>query len=138
MAIDSILIDTNAYAAYRRGAPEAAEIIQRTPFIGVNAIVLGELLAGFAAGSRVDENTRDLQAFLASPRARFLPLDDATARVYARVYLDLKRDAHPSPTNDMWIAATAIQYNLAVFRFDDHFQAVRGLRTGKRLGHLVL
>ncbi|NCS09609.1 MAG: type II toxin-antitoxin system VapC family toxin [Microcystis aeruginosa G13-07] len=34
------------------------------------------------------------------------------------------------PTNDMWIAATALQYNLALFSYDKHFQAIDGLKTG--------
>jgi predicted nucleic acid-binding protein len=54
-------LDTNAYAAFKRGAEEAVEILRRTEFIGVNAVVLGELLGGFAAGQREAENRRELK-----------------------------------------------------------------------------
>ncbi len=50
----NILIDTNAYASFKRGKNEAIEIIQRVSIIGINSVVLGELLAGFAGGNRND------------------------------------------------------------------------------------
>jgi len=47
-----------------------------------------------------------------------------------RVYYGLRKKGNPIPTNDMWIAATALQYNLALFSYDKHFQAIDGLKTG--------
>lgn len=52
MAVRHLLLDTNAYAAFKRGTPEAIEIIRHAPFIGISSIVLGELLGGFAAGAQ--------------------------------------------------------------------------------------
>jgi tRNA(fMet)-specific endonuclease VapC len=48
--MNPILLDTNAYAAMKRGHPEAALNVQRAPIIAINSVILGELLAGFAAG----------------------------------------------------------------------------------------
>jgi len=59
----SILIDTNAYSAFKQNKSEALEIIQKSDFIGINSIVLGELRAGFAIGSRVEQNEQELQEF---------------------------------------------------------------------------
>jgi hypothetical protein len=42
----SVLIDTNAYAAFKRVHPEAVEVIRRAEAIRVSVIVLAELLAG--------------------------------------------------------------------------------------------
>ena len=67
MAMRALLLDTNAYAAFKRGSPEAVEIIRRVPLIAVSSIVLGELLAGFAVGSRETANRQELDQFLASP-----------------------------------------------------------------------
>ncbi|HWM93463.1 MAG TPA: hypothetical protein VN493_22065 [Thermoanaerobaculia bacterium] len=53
MALKGVLLDTNAYAAFREGVPEAVEIIRHAPFVGLNSVILGELLGGFAAGTRV-------------------------------------------------------------------------------------
>ena len=138
MAVRNILLDTNAYAAFKRGAPDAVEIIRHVPLIGISSIVLGELLGGFAAGTRETANRQELEQFLDSDRVRLFFVDDGTAEFYATVYQSLKRKGHPIPTNDMWIAATALQHGLAVFSYDSHFQAVDGVVTGFRLADLIL
>jgi tRNA(fMet)-specific endonuclease VapC len=130
VAVKPILIDTNAYVAFKRGDAEAVSIVQQAPVIAMNAIILGELLGGFASGSREDVNRKELARFLDSPRVTVLPLDQRTADRYATVYSALKRAATPIPTNDMWIAATAIQHCLALFSFDRHFQTIAGLQVG--------
>ncbi len=62
MVVDKILIDTNAYASFKRGNPESIEIIRYSPFIGLNAVVLGELLAGFAVGNfTYDEHFKTIE-----------------------------------------------------------------------------
>lgn len=134
MAIDSIIIDTNAYACFKRGESEAIEVIRHVPFITFNAVILGELLAGFVVGSRESFNRQELKQFFRSPRVKILAVDDGTAECYAKIYKGLKQKGCPIPTNDMWIAATAIQYNLAVFTYDGHFKSIEGLRVGQFLG----
>lgn len=133
MAVREILLDTNAYAAFKRNVPDAVEIIRHAPLIGINSIVLGELLGGFAVGTREAANKQELKRFFNSDRVKLFSVDDSTAEYYAMVYRDLKRKGRPIPTNDMWIAATALQHGLAVFSYDDHFQAVDGIIVGNRL-----
>jgi tRNA(fMet)-specific endonuclease VapC len=134
----SILIDTNAYVAFKRGLPEALEIIQRAPTIALPVIVLGELLAGFTVGSQTERNRSELQAFLTSPRAQVLTVDELTAEVYARVYRELRSKGRPIPTNDLWIAALALQHSVALFTFDRHFALVDGLIIGTNTAALGL
>jgi tRNA(fMet)-specific endonuclease VapC len=134
--VNPILIDTNAYAAFKQGNADAVATMQRTPAIALNTIVVGELLAGFASGSREDANPRELARFLDSPRVVVLPVDRGTAERYAEIYSGLKKAATPIPANDMWIAASALQHNLLLYTFDQHFHAVAGLRTGKSLSEL--
>lgn len=125
-----ILLDTNAYAAFKRGQAAAVDVMQRAPSIGVNSIVLGELLGGFAAGTRVQQNNRELSQFLSSPRINILVVDRRTAEHYATLVASLRAAGTPIPTNDLWIAASAIQHTLALFTFDAHFKKVAGLRCG--------
>ena len=136
MALREILLDTNSYSAFKRNVPGAVEVIQHAPSIGINGIVLGELLAGFAGGSRDSENRNELNIFLASNRVRILTLDGASAEYYASIVQDLRQRGRPIPTNDIWIAATALQHGLAVFTYDAHFQNVNGLIIGSRLSDL--
>ena len=87
-----ILLDTNAYAAFKRGDPEAVAIIQQAPAIALNTIVLGELFGGFALGSREDMNREGLAEFLASSRVVVLPMDRVTAEHYASVYSGVEKN----------------------------------------------
>jgi predicted nucleic acid-binding protein len=134
--VSSILIDTNAYAAFKQGYAEAISVIQEASAIALNTVVLGELLSGFAMGVREDSNRTELARFMDSPRVVVLPLDQDTAGHYARIYSALKKAATPIPTNDMWIAASALQHGLSLFTFDRHFQTVAGLHSGKSLREL--
>ena len=53
------------------------------------------------------------------------------------VYASLRRRGKPIPTNDMWIAATALQHGLAVFTYDPHFQSVEGITVGSRIADFL-
>ncbi|MCP4700823.1 MAG: type II toxin-antitoxin system VapC family toxin [Gammaproteobacteria bacterium] len=68
MAVIKILPDTNAYTAFKRGHAEVREIFRHAHTRALNSVVLGELRAGFAAGSKEEWNLNELQAFLARPR----------------------------------------------------------------------
>jgi tRNA(fMet)-specific endonuclease VapC len=93
VAIREILLDTNAYAAFKRDLADAVEIIRHAPLIGINSIVLGELLGGFAVGSREAANRQELKSFLSSSRVRLYAVDDNTAAHYAAVYLNPAKKA---------------------------------------------
>jgi len=125
-----ILLDTNAYAAFKRGQAEAVAIIQKADVVALTPVVLGELLGGFAAGAKERQNRAELNAFLSAPRVWVAPVDGVTAERYAQVYAALRAAGTPIPTNDMWIAASALQHGLRLFTFDAHFQAVPGLVVG--------
>ena len=128
--MNPILLDTNAYAAFKQGDAEAEAILRQTSGIALNSIVLGELLAGFAFGSREEKNRKELVQFLDSRRVVVLSIDRRTSDLYATIYLALKKAATPIPTNDMWIAATALQHRLPLYTFDRHFRSVPGLQIG--------
>ena len=132
-----VLIDTNAYAAFKRGYPEASAVIQSASLIAVTPIVLGELLGGFAAGSREQQNRSDLSDFLSATRVWTAPVDGTTAEHYAKIYATLRAAGMPIPTNDMWIAASAIQHDLRLFTLDAHFRAIAGLHAGATLAELT-
>lgn len=137
MALKGVLLDTNAYSAFREGVPEAVEIVRHTPFVGLNSVILGELLGGFAAGTREPSNREALTEFLAADGVAVFAVDERTAEQYGRVYASLKRRGRPIPTNDMWIAASALQHGLAVFTYDPHFQYVEGITVGSRIADFL-
>lgn len=128
-----VLIDTNAYAAFKRGEARTLEIFRHAPEIALSATVMGELLAGFASGSHAAKNRRELAEFLHSPRVRQLAVDAETAEHYAVLFAGLRKKGRPVPTNDLWIAASAMQHGYAVFSFDKHFAEMENLLTGSSL-----
>jgi predicted nucleic acid-binding protein len=138
VAVTAVLVDTNAYTAFKQGKPEALAVIQRASHLAFNSTVLGELLGGFAIGTRAEKNRTELRQFLASARVRVLAVDEITAIHYAEVYQHLRSKGQPVPTNDMWIAASALQYGYALFSYDRHFEAVDNLLVGTTLRSLHL
>ena len=124
-----IILDTNAYVAFKNGVDNAVEVIRLAENVGISVIVLGELLAGFVTGSKEARNRQELSEFLSSPRVFLFMIDDETTEYYARIFRQLRKDGLPIPTNDLWIAATALQHGCAIFTYDKHFSIVNSLIT---------
>jgi len=133
----AILLDTNAYTAFMLGAAEVVDVVAHADRLYLNSIVLGELLGGFAAGTREPTNRAELARFLDSPRVEVLPITADTADSYALIYAGLRRKGHPIPTNDLWIAASAMEHGAALLTRDAHFSHIDGLRCGQRLGDFL-
>jgi len=123
-----VALDTNADSDFLRGEPLRVDVVRSAERIHLPLIVLGELRAGFAAGNREEENPATLEQFLGSPRASALGLDEVTTEHYARIFLQLRRKGAAIPTNDLWIAALAVQHDLDPCTSDAHFEHVDGLR----------
>jgi tRNA(fMet)-specific endonuclease VapC len=62
-----VSIDTNSYTAMRRGDAQVFSILEQVDQITMSVIVLGELRAGFASGTRESRNARELEEFLEEP-----------------------------------------------------------------------
>ncbi|MCH9649484.1 MAG: type II toxin-antitoxin system VapC family toxin [Deltaproteobacteria bacterium] len=122
-----ILLDTNAYSALRRGHPVVAERVRRAQKLFLSVVVIGELQYGFRQGSRCEENLRDLEAFLDHPYVQILQVTLTTADRFGRLAATLRRKGRAVPSNDLWIAAQAMETGAELMTFDSHFQAIDGL-----------
>ena len=118
----NIALDTNAYSDFMRGDGDRVQIVRAARSIAMPVIVLGELRAGFAAGDRESANAANLQRFLASPRVSALLPDEQTTHHYAQLHLQLRNKGARIPTNDLWIAAMVVQYDLVLCSSDRHFR----------------
>ncbi|MDD5284803.1 MAG: type II toxin-antitoxin system VapC family toxin [Desulfuromonadaceae bacterium] len=127
-----IIIDTNFYAAFKRNEAEAVTLLKRVEYIGINTVILGELLAGFRCGNRERENRMELDQFLDSARVDTIILDDETAEFYAQIFSELRQKGRPIPSNDLWLAASSLQHGLALATYDDHFRNITGLLMANR------
>jgi len=122
-----ILLDTNAYSALRRGNELIAERVQESDEVLLSVVVVGELLFGFRNGSRYEENSKALADFLSDPNVHLVPITWGTAAVFGRISADLRKKGKPIPTNDIWIAAHAIETGADLISADPHFANVVGL-----------
>lgn len=118
----NIALDTNAYSDFMRGNPSRVHILRAARHIYLPLIVLGELRAGFSFGNQKSTNAANLQRFLNSPRVSILLPDDQTTHHYAQLYVQLRKESVAIPTNDLWIAAVAVQHNLVLCTSDAHFK----------------
>jgi tRNA(fMet)-specific endonuclease VapC len=116
-----VALDTNGYVAFCRGEDETVDLLEKADSIHLPFVVLAELRASFAVGSRGSENERVLGVFLSKPEVYSLFADDQTTQQYASVYRQLRQQGTPIPTNDIWIAALALQHGLTLHARDRHF-----------------
>ena len=123
-----ILLDTNRYTDFCKAVPEAVAPVTAAERVFLPFVALAELRGGFQAGTLARENERTLARFLASERVSVLYPDETTTQVYAGLFAQLRRQGTPIPTNDIWIAALALQHNLALHSRDAHFDNLPQLR----------
>jgi tRNA(fMet)-specific endonuclease VapC len=116
-----VLLDTNAYSALRRGHELVAEQVRTSEEVLLSSIVIGELLFGFRNGSRYDENAQALRSFIEDPNVRLLPVTWDTADLFGRISAELRKKGRPIPTNDIWIAAHAMEAGADLLSSDPHF-----------------
>ena len=121
------LLDTNVVIALFAGEPAIVESVQRQAAVFLCAPVLGELRYGAQASARVESNLARLDEF--AQALIVLPCDAQTAASYGEVKFGLRKKGRPIPENDVWIAAIARQYGLALLTRDGHFREIDGLRV---------
>jgi len=98
--------------------------LQEADEIYLNPVVLGELYAGFANSGKEKKNREILKEFFASPRVQVAVIDEETAERYMAIITYLWKKGTPIPTNDLWIAATAMQYGFKLITTDSHYLKV--------------
>lgn len=109
----SLLVDTSIVIAPPADADEQP--------IAVSAITLGELHAGveLARGSAV-RSARLARLAAVAAAVPVLPVDAAVAARYG----ELRRASGRVPSNDLWIAATALAHGLTLVTRDDQLAAL--------------
>ena len=111
-----------------RGEATRVQLFKSATQIFIPLFVIGELHAGFAAGTQANVNVRNLERFLANPVVSVLLPDVATTLQYAALFAQLRRQGTPIPTNDLWIAALSLQYDLILCTRDEHFRHIPQLK----------
>lgn len=124
MEKNRIVLDTSAYSEYLKGNQAIKGSIQQADEISVTPVILGELIAGFVKGRFEKKNRELLKEFLMSPRVSIIDMDEETSQRYAIIFNYLREQGTPIPTNDVWIAASAMQCGMKILTTDKHYQQV--------------
>ena len=122
-----VLLDSNAYSHFVRGRADVAEIVWEADEVLVSAIVVGELLYGFRGGSDFDRNVQALRSFLNRSYVSVVDVGPVTADRYGGIAAALRAKGRLIPTNDMWIAAHAMETGADLVSADRHFAHVDGI-----------
>ena len=123
-----VALDTNRLVDLFRGDDGLAGMLALCEEVWLPLMVLGEFQAGILGGSQGHRNASLLQAMLSKSNAGVLLPDKETASEYARLFVQLKRAGTPIPDNDLWIAALALQHDVALITRDKHFASIPQLR----------
>jgi tRNA(fMet)-specific endonuclease VapC len=119
-----LALDTNRYTDLCRGTAEVVTLVEHAEAVFLPFVVLAELRAGFAVGTRGAENERVLRRFFMKPGVAALFADDQTTHHYATIFRQLRRQGTPIPTNDLWISALVLQHDLVLCARDRHFDSL--------------
>ncbi len=122
-----LLLDTNRLSDALAKVDAVLDVLELAESIYVPVIALAEIRAGFASGRRSAQNEMRLQWFLSQDGVFMLGVDPPVSHRYAQIHRALRVHGKPIPTNDLWIAALALEHGLALFTRDAHFEHVPGL-----------
>ena len=82
---------------------------------------------GFRNGTRFKENMDGLDRFLGHEAVDLVPIGKITSDRYSRIAVKLRKQGTPIPTNDIWIAAQAMEHGAELITSDQHFDKVSGV-----------
>ena len=116
-----ILIDSNRFIDFCAGEMEVVDAFEQAALVVVPFLVLAEIRVGAHSIKRGDAQVRILGELLQQPGVRVVHSSDSTTHHYAALYARLRKAGTPIPTNDLWIAALAIEHSLVLYSRDAHF-----------------
>ena len=122
-----ICIDTNIYSAFKNGNENIIALLENSDELFIPAVVLGELYAGFYLGTRLKKNLQELDLFLDMPGVYTVKIDREIADRYGMLIKILKEQGTPIPSNDVWIAAAALEKGSKIATYDTHFNNIPGI-----------
>ena len=90
----------------------------------LSLFVEGEFRVGLTDTARGLDSERSLDEFAALPNVLRLPPGDSVAKRYGEIYRHLRSKGRPIPTNDIWIAAHALDVGATLISNDAHFREI--------------
>lgn len=130
MKMNGKLVDTNVIIRFFKGESELFNLFDDITDIFVSTITVGELLYGANLSAKKDFNRELYKDFC--EQLNVLDINMNTSEQYSLIKAILKKQGHPIPENDIWIAATALTNGLTLITADSDFEGIPGLKIEKR------
>ncbi len=121
------LLDTSILVALFANDATVQEKLTRADEVFIPTIAVGELYYGALKSQRVRENLAMIDEL--AEESIVLGCGVETARRYGEIKNALRVRGRPIPENDLWIAAIALEYGLAVATRDEHFKGIGSLKV---------
>ena len=116
-----VMFDSDAYSKLMRGDRRVGDIVRSAEQILMPTVVVAELMYAFRQGQRTEQHVDQLRSFLERPYGSFVPAGPVTADRYSRIMESLRAKGRPIPTNDMWVAAHAMETGADLVSAGSHF-----------------
>jgi tRNA(fMet)-specific endonuclease VapC len=129
MTGNNYLLDTNIIIEIFDGNKKLADKINKLKEFYLSCIVVGELYIGV---NRVANKTKHLKKLTQIIElSNIVNIDVETSKYYGEIVASLYKKGKPIPTNDVWIAAIALQNNYILVTNDNHFKEIENLQVEK-------
>ena len=119
-----LAIDSNRFMDFCAGDEAVTRTFEEAALLVIPFVVLAEIRSGAQLCKKGEKQIRVLNALLNQPGVRSAHSTDGTAHHYAAIYAQLRGKGTPIPTNDIWIAAIALEHNLILYTRDAHFDHI--------------
>jgi tRNA(fMet)-specific endonuclease VapC len=121
-----IALDTDVAIKFLNGDKTIDNFLLKYSEICIPVIVVGELIFGALNSKHAEQNLARHKKLI--QRSEILEIKEATANIYARTRLSLKKKGKPIPENDLWIISACIEYNIPLLSSDRHFKDIDHLK----------
>jgi len=120
-----VVLDTNALIRLFKGTGREIErALMSCSRLVIPLVSYGEFLDGIERGIGGAAERRLLEDLLATPDTEVHHPTEDTARFYAKILNQLRRQGTPIPTNDIWIAAETMALGGTLYSYNRHFHQV--------------
>ena len=127
-------LDTSYIVEIIRAPTSGKSVLASAYGASASAVAWGELMIGENLVNQSKRERERERIKLIEQAVEILPVTKATAAEFGKIFAQLRRIGKRIPSNDLWIAATAIEHGLPLQTRDEDFKLVAG--RGARCRHL--
>ncbi len=121
----SYLLDSSVLIFSLHHDTKILQKLSEAASLHVSSIALGELYYGAEHSSNAEIGRNEVDSLIQT--LSVLKADYITAKIYGYIKHEQRMKGQMLPDNDLWIAATAIQYGLTLAARDHHFTWIADL-----------